>query len=71
MNGKQLFFHWLGLTILNSYILYNSCEGNMTHLKFRKLLVRDVVVLSHEENTGVSGVPRGRPSVTILLVNFV
>jgi hypothetical protein len=36
---KKLFFHLLDLTILNSYILYKSCGGNMTHLKCREQLV--------------------------------
>jgi hypothetical protein len=58
---KKLFFHLLDLTILNSSILYKSCGGNMTPLKFREQLVRDLV-LPHEENTEIHGVPRGRPS---------
>jgi hypothetical protein len=28
--------HLLDLTILNSYILYKSCEGDMTRLKFKE-----------------------------------
>jgi hypothetical protein len=34
----------------------------MTHLKFREQLVRDLLVLSHEENMEVHGVPRGDPA---------
>jgi hypothetical protein len=49
---KNSIFHLLDVTILNSYILY----------KFREQLVRDLVVLSHEENTEIRGVPRGRSS---------
>jgi hypothetical protein len=59
---QKLFFQLLDLTILNSYILYKYCEGNMTYMKFREQLVRDCVVFSNEENTEIRGVPRGRPS---------
>jgi hypothetical protein len=59
---KKLLFHLLDLTILNSYILYKSCGRNMTHLKFREQLVRDLIVLSHEKNTEIRGVPRSQPS---------
>jgi hypothetical protein len=59
---KKLFFYLLGLTILNSYILHKSCEGNMTHLNFREQLVTGLTVLSHEEDTEIHGVPRSWPS---------
>jgi hypothetical protein len=59
---KKLLFYLLGPTILNSYILHKSCEGNMTHLNFREQLVRCLIVLSHEEDTDIHGVPRGWPS---------
>jgi hypothetical protein len=59
---KKLFLYLLDLTILNSYILYKSCGRNMTHLKFREQPVRDLVVLSHEENTEIRDVPKGQPS---------
>jgi hypothetical protein len=59
---KKLFFHLLDVTIPNSYILYKSCGGNMTNLKFRKQLVRDLVVLFHGEDSEICGVPRGQPS---------
>jgi hypothetical protein len=52
----------MDLTILNSYILYKFCEENTTHLKFWEQLVRDLIILSYEENTEIRGVPRGRPS---------
>jgi hypothetical protein len=55
---KKFFFHLLDLTILNSYILYKSCGGNMTHLKFREQLVRDLIVLPREKNTEICGLPR-------------
>jgi hypothetical protein len=56
---KKLLFHFLYLTVVNSYIVYKSCGGNITHLKFRGQQIGDFVVLSHKENIGVSGVPRG------------
>jgi hypothetical protein len=34
----------------------------MTHKSFRDVLVRDLIVLSHEENVIAGGVSRGRPS---------
>jgi hypothetical protein len=54
-------FHLLDLTILNSYILYKFCSGNMTHLKFREQLVGDLV-FSHEESIEIHGAPRCRAS---------
>jgi hypothetical protein len=50
------------MTILNAYLLHNSCGGKMTHKKFREILVRNLIVQSHEANITVSGVSRGRPS---------
>ena len=47
------------MTILNA--LYTS-GGKMTHKSFREVLVRDLIILSHEENVTASGVSRGRPS---------
>jgi hypothetical protein len=44
------FFHLLHLTILNSYTVYKSCGGNMTHRKFREqqdLVVSHYVSRSH------------------------
>jgi hypothetical protein len=54
-------FHLLDLIILNSCSLYKSFRGNLTHLIFRKHLVRDLFSLSHEENTEILGMPCGRP----------
>ncbi|PNF29671.1 PiggyBac transposable element-derived protein 4 [Cryptotermes secundus] len=59
---KKLFFHLLDMTILNAYLLHKSCGGKMTHKKFREVLVRDLILESHEANLTVSGVSRGRPS---------
>jgi hypothetical protein len=36
---KKLFFHLLHMTILNMYLLHKSCDGIMTHKKFREILV--------------------------------
>jgi hypothetical protein len=36
----------------------------MIHLKFREQLVRDLIVLFHEENIEVYDVPKGRPSIS-------
>jgi hypothetical protein len=60
---KKLFFHLMDLTILNAYILNKSCGSTTTHLKFREQLVRDLIVLSREGNTGARVTPRGRPSL--------
>jgi hypothetical protein len=59
---KKLFFHFLDMTILNAYLLRKPRGGNMTHKIFRKILVRDLIVQTHEANIMVSGVSRGRPS---------
>ncbi|PNF34414.1 hypothetical protein B7P43_G13948 [Cryptotermes secundus] len=59
---KKLFFHLLDMTVLNAYLLHKSCDGKMTHKKFREILVRDLILQSHEANITVSGVSRGRPS---------
>jgi hypothetical protein len=58
---EELFFYLLDLTIGNSDLVYKSCGGLMTHLKFREQLVRDLTVLTYKENTEVCGVPRGQP----------
>jgi hypothetical protein len=59
---KKLFFHLLDMTILNAYLLHKSCDGTLTHKKFREGLMHDLIVQSHEANVTVRGVPRGRPS---------
>jgi hypothetical protein len=58
---RKHFSYVLDLTILNSYIVYKSCEGSMTHRKFVEQLVRDLPVLSYREDIEVRGVPRGQP----------
>ncbi|PNF22598.1 hypothetical protein B7P43_G11510, partial [Cryptotermes secundus] len=59
---KKLLFHLLDMTILNAYLLHKSCGRKMTHKKFREILLRDLILQSHEANITVSGVSRGRPS---------
>jgi hypothetical protein len=59
---KKLFFHLLDIAILNVYLLHKPCGGKMTHEKFREILVRDLIVQSHEANITVSGISQGRPS---------
>jgi hypothetical protein len=58
---KKLFFHLLGMAILNAYLLHKSCGGKMAHKKFREILVWDLIVQSHEANITVSGISWGRP----------
>jgi hypothetical protein len=53
---EKLFFLLLDLTIL-----YRSCGGNVSHVKFKDQLVGDLV-LSHKENAKILGVRRGQPS---------
>jgi hypothetical protein len=52
---KKLFFHLLDMTILNAYLLHKSCDGIMTHKKFREILARDLILQSHEANIMVKG----------------
>ncbi|PNF19246.1 hypothetical protein B7P43_G08206 [Cryptotermes secundus] len=47
---KKLLFHLLDMTVLNAYLLHKSCGGKMTHKKFREILVRDLILQSHEAN---------------------
>jgi len=61
----KLFFHFLDLTVLNSWILLSSCGTKYTHPDFRLLLVRNLI-----EEAGKSQdrpTPRlvGRPSAGV------
>jgi hypothetical protein len=40
---KKSFFHFLDLSVLNSYILLTSCGSKLTHRDFRLALVRDLI----------------------------
>jgi hypothetical protein len=59
---KKLFFQLLDMIILNAYLLHTLCGGKMTHKKFSEILVRDLIVRSHEANIMVSAMSQGRPS---------
>jgi hypothetical protein len=59
---NKLFFHFLDMTILNAYLFQKSCDGKMTHKKFREILVQDLIVQMHKVNITVTGVSQGRPS---------
>ena len=39
----KLFFHFVDLTVLNSWILLSSCGAKHTHRDFRLLLVRNLI----------------------------
>ena len=39
----KLFFHFLDLTVLNSWILLSSCGAKYTHRDFRLLLLRNLI----------------------------
>jgi hypothetical protein len=70
---KKLFFHFLDMTTLNSFLLLTSCGAKMTHRDFRLALVRNLI-----EDAGSLPSPRrplGRPAgldkkVSRLEVNF-
>ncbi|WAR15686.1 PGBD4-like protein [Mya arenaria] len=58
---KKVFFHILGLTVLNSYIKYKGNVRNpMTHKQFRERLVEELVELGNICNTIPAPLP-GRP----------
>jgi len=58
---KNLFFHLLDLTIVNSYILLSSCGGKkISHRDFRLTLIREMLVRAgHEPRPSM---PVGRPA---------
>ena len=58
----KLFFHFLDLTVLNSWILLSSCGATYTHQDFRLLLVRNFT--EEAGNSQDHPTPRmiGRPS---------
>jgi hypothetical protein len=63
---KKLFFFYLtDMTILNAFLIHKSCGGKMTHKKFRKMLVRELIIHSQEETVIASGTSRGTPSPTV------
>jgi hypothetical protein len=58
---KKLFFHFLDLTVLNSYILLTSCGPKLSHRDFRLTIVRDMVEVAGPQPRPQQCV--GRPSV--------
>jgi hypothetical protein len=57
---KKPFFHFLDMTILNSFLLLTSCGAKMTHRDFRLALVQNLI-----EDAGSLPRPRrplGRPA---------
>jgi hypothetical protein len=59
---QKIFFHLTDMTILHVFLIQKSCGGKMTHKNFREVLVRKLIIHSHEENVTASGISRGRPS---------
>jgi hypothetical protein len=60
---KKLFFHLLDLTVLNSYILLDSCGAKLTLRDFRLGLIRDLI----QEGGKVLGsqiTPQGMPTLS-------
>jgi hypothetical protein len=41
---KKLFFHLTDMTILNAFLIHESCGGKMTHKNFREILVRGFTI---------------------------
>ena len=59
----KLFFHLLGLTVLNSRILLSSCGAKCTHKDFRRLLVRNLIEDAERSHYRPTPSLVGRPSV--------
>jgi hypothetical protein len=59
---KKLFFHLLDLSVLNAFIVQQSCGGKLTHKRFREQLIRDLIHAAQDTNITASGVQIGRPS---------
>jgi len=59
---KKQFFHPTDMTIMNAFLIHKSCGGKMTHKNFHEVLVRELIIHSHEENVTASGISRGRPN---------
>jgi hypothetical protein len=53
---KKLFLHLTDMTILNAFIIHKSCGGKMTHKNFREVLVRELIIRSHEGYVTASGI---------------
>ena len=59
---KELFFHLLDLTILNSFIIRKSFGGKISHKIFREQLIRDLIHNAQDTNVTATGTQIGRPS---------
>ena len=59
----KLFFHFLDLTVLNSWILLSSCGAKYTHRDFRLLLVRNLIQEVGKSQNRPTPRLVGRPSV--------
>jgi len=42
--------------VLNALLIHKSCGGKMTHKNFHKILVRELIIHSQEENVTVTGI---------------
>jgi len=58
----KLFFHFLDLTVLNSWILVSSCGAKYTHQDFRLLLVRKLTEEAEKSQDHSTPKLVGRPS---------
>jgi hypothetical protein len=59
--SKKLFLHLTDLVIVNALINHTFCGGIMKHKKFREQLIRDLNLLSYDQNITASGIAYGRP----------
>jgi len=57
---RNHFFHLADMTILNAFLIHNSCGSKMMHKNFREILVRELIIHSQQENLTASGISRGR-----------
>jgi hypothetical protein len=60
----KLFFHFLDLTVLNSWILLSSCGAKYMHRDFRLLLVRNLIEEAGRNGDRPTPSLVGRPSAT-------
>ena len=60
----KLFFHFLDVTVLNSWILLSSCGAKCTHKDFRLLLVRNLIEEAGKSHYRPTPSLVGRPSAT-------
>jgi hypothetical protein len=63
--SKKLFSHLTDMAILNAFQLHKTCDGKMTHKRFREVLIHNLITESHEQNVTASGVFQGRLSPSV------